>query len=74
MAHPESLTKEAQLKLSIEKKFLDMRDVYQSVVGKVVESFKNDNKSVMLFERQLLDRSYFRREKTQKNRETGSRV
>ena len=35
---------------------------------------KKDSKSVRLFESQLLDRNYFRREKLQKNRETGSRV
>lgn len=35
---------------------------------------KKDTKAVRLFENQLLDRNYFRREKLQKNKETGNRV
>ncbi len=60
--------------MQIESKFLNVRDIYQKVLHKVVEGMKKDNKSVRLFESQLLDRSYFRREKLQKNRETGNRV
>jgi hypothetical protein len=51
-----------------------VRDVYQRVLNKIVEGMKKDNKAVRLFESQLLDRNYFRREKLQKNRETGNRV
>jgi hypothetical protein len=39
-----------------------------------VGNIKSDNKSVRLFEEQLLDRNYFRREKLQKNRNEGNRV
>ena len=60
--------------MQIESKFLNVRDIYQRALHKVVEGMKKDSKSVRLFESQLLDRNYFRREKLQKNRETGSRV
>ena len=59
--------------MQIESKFLNVRDIYQRVLHKVVEGMKKDSKSVRLFESQLLDRNYFRREKLQKNRETWSR-
>jgi hypothetical protein len=39
-----------------------------------VGNIKSDNKSVRLFEEQLLDRNYFRREKLVKNRNEGNRV
>ncbi len=61
-------------KLQIEAKFLNVRDIYQRVLNKVVDGMKKDNKSVRLFESQLLDRTYFRRQKLQRNRETGNRV
>jgi hypothetical protein len=62
------------LKLSIEGKFLNVRDVYQKVLAKIVGGLKKNNKSVKLFEEQLLDRNYFRKEKGQRNREIGNRV
>ena len=43
-------------------------------MGRIVGNIKSDNKSVRLFEEQLLDRGYFRREKLQKNRNEGNRV
>lgn len=67
-------TPQTKLKLSIEKRFLAIRDIYYRVFGKILSNIKNDNKSVRLFEEQLLDRNYFRREKLQKNRNEGNRV
>lgn len=74
LTNPTQFTPETRLKLSIEKRFLTIRSIYHQVFGKIVSNIKNDNKSVRLFEEQLLDRNYFRREKLQKNRNEGNRV
>ncbi len=70
----DQLSHETRQKLQIEAKFLNVRDIYQRVLNKVVDGIKKDQKAVRLFESQLLDRNYFRREKLQKNRETGNKV
>lgn len=51
-----------------------MRNVYHRVLNRIVEGFQQDKKSLKLFETQLLDRDYYRREKLQRNRDMGNRV
>lgn len=51
-----------------------MRAIYQRVTQKLIESHQQDSKSLKLFENQLLDRDYYRREKLQRNRDSGNRA
>lgn len=74
IANKHQFTPETLRKLNIEKKFLNVRQIYYQVFQKILSSIQNDNKAVWLFEQQLLDRNYFRREKLQKNRNEGNRV
>lgn len=64
------------MKLQIEIQFLlpNVRNVYHRVLNRIVEGFQQDRKSLRLFESQLLDRDYYRREKLQRNRDAGNRV
>ena len=57
----DQLSIETRQKLQIEAKFLNVRDIYQRVLNKVVDGMKKDKKAGRLFESQLLDRNYFRR-------------
>ena len=68
LAHKHHFTTDTLQKLTIEKRFIKIRHIYYRVFNTILQGFKNDNKSVGLFEQQLLDRNYFRREKLQKNR------
>ncbi len=45
----DQLSAETRQKLQIEFKFLNVRDIYQRVLNKVVEGMKKDNKAVRLF-------------------------
>lgn len=45
----DQLAGETRQKLMIESRFLNVRDVYQRVLGKVVDGMRKDNKSVRLF-------------------------
>ncbi len=74
LERPDQLSEEARQRLTIEAKFIGVRDVYQKVYWKIVEGMKRDSRACRLFERKLLDRNYFRREKLQRTRDTGSKV
>ena len=45
----DQLSSETKQKLQVESKFLNVRDIYQRVLNKVVDGMKKDNKSVRLF-------------------------
>jgi hypothetical protein len=45
----EQLSYETRQKLQIEAKFLNVRDIYQRVLNKVVDGMKKDQKAVRLF-------------------------
>ena len=71
----DQLEQATKQRLEVELKFLSVRDVYQKVLRKIVDGLQKDKKAVRLFERQLLDRNFFRLEKLQRNKEaSGNRV
>ena len=43
-------------------------------MNRIVEGVQQDRKSLNLFESQLLDRDYYRREKLQRTKDSGNRV
>lgn len=64
------------MKLQVEAQFLhpNVRNVYHRVLNRIADGFQQDKKSLKLFESQLLDRDYYRREKLQRNRDSGNRA
>ena len=59
----DEITLETKEKLMIEAKFLANRDIYKHMFQKISEGMKRDYKSLTLFQNNLLDRSFFRRER-----------
>lgn len=43
------LTEESRRKLKIERKFLELRPIYQSVLGKIIDGMKNNHNNMALF-------------------------
>lgn len=50
-----------------------LKDFYLKLRDRIVEGLVQNNK-LRVFEHQLLDRSYFKRERPQRNREAGTRA
>ena len=65
------LTPETRLKLSIEKKFLRLRELYHQVLGQLRDHLLADTHTTRLFSEKLLDRNFFRREKVPRYRNEG---
>ena len=73
LERPELGSESLRLRFLNEYKFLTLKDFYFKLREKIVEGLLQDKKS-RVFETQLLDRSYFKRERPTRNREAGTRA
>lgn len=64
LLNSEVLSKQSRLKLTAELKFLSLKDLYLKLKDRVLENVLRERRTSRIFERQLLDRSFFMRERT----------
>ena len=59
----DEVSQETKDKVMLENKFLASRDFYKHVFTKISDSMKKDYRSLTMYQNNLLDRSFFRRER-----------